>query len=111
MRRRAKISTNNSNSGKGPFKGDEQFENVHILIYQTLSFSTDCPPFLSPLVVPLTLPQLICLLAISHNQKYLSALPSNSSGLSWSLYFCYSLFSHCSLSIYLSESHCVAMLA
>ena len=65
---------------------------IHILIYQPFPFSLRCPLFLSLPVVSLTLPQLICLSAISHNQKYLLSLPSNSPGLSWSLYFSYSLF-------------------
>lgn len=88
-------------------KGDKEFEKIHILIYQPFPFSSRCPLFLSPPVVPLTLPQLICLSAISHNQKYLFSLPSNSAGLSWSLYFSYSLFSRRSLSIYLTESLCL----
>lgn len=76
------------------FKGDE--EKIHILIYQPFSFSFCCPLFLSLPVIT------ICLSAIFHNPKYLFLLPSNSPSLSWSLYFCYSLFSHRPLSIYLT---------
>lgn len=104
MRRRAKIRTNNSNCGKRALKR-WWGENTRLNLSTFSFFSLLSPLFLShyrsslSLCLSLSVYQPFLIIKIS-----LFSLPSNSPGLSWSLYFSYSLSSRHSLSIHLTES-------
>lgn len=101
MRGRARMRTNNSNSWKKGFLREDE-EKIHVSIYQ--------PPPFSFSRVSLYLSSFSLCLGLSVHQPFLTIknisfhFPSNSPGLSRSLYFCYSLSSRRSVtpSIYLS---------
>lgn len=84
--------------------GNEKFEGIEVSIIQSFLIFSAIRVFLPSTYPPFHF--VLSFLSISHfSQSEISPplLPSKSLGLSWSFYFSYSLFSHHSLLVYLTD--------